>query len=476
MLLLEAGDAPVVFPPSLLDARRVPGASPGAATSWAFPALLARDRPWSVTRGKVLGGSTTTNGGYFVRPRPEDADRWSSAGGASWSWDALLPHLRALECDLDLGTAPDHGSSGPVPVRRPALDHPVAAAFVDAAVGSGHRRVADLNAVGEGGIGAVPSNVVEGVRVNAGLAYVLPARARPNLTVVDRAHVHRVVVQDGVATGCVVERDGRLQTVTADEVVLAAGALGSAHLLVLSGIGPARELEALGVPVVHDAPVGGLSDHPQVVLSWRPRPGLPTVTGAWAPAALHTSPGGGPPSGDVEVLLSLLPLEALGGAGPVDPAAPLPLLLSSLAPVRGGRLQVRSTDPSNAPFLDLRYLRTSDDRQQLRLAVRAAVDVVTTPAFREVCDGLVDLDLRMLDDDDALDRWVADHLSTAFHTCGTAPFGEAADPHAVVAPDGRVHGVAGLRVADLSVLPTSPLRGPALTAVLVGEVVAASMT
>lgn len=477
VLLLEAGPVPTRrtgFPPGLLDAGRVPGADPDAPTNWRFPARLAPGRPWTVTRGRVLGGSTTTNGGYFVRPRPEDLDRWSAAGGPAWSWDAVLPFLRALEHDLDLGSAPGHGSAGPMPVRRPPLDSPAAAAFVAASTELGHPAEPDKNAPGTGGVGPVPGNVVDGVRVNTGLAYVLPALSRPHLTVLGGARVRRVLIERGVTTGCEIERNGQVETVRAGEVVLAAGAIGSAHLLVLSGIGPRGTLDRLGLPVVRDAPVGGFSDHPQVVLEWQPRIGLPALAGPWTAAALNVSPGEGPASGDTEVLQSLVPLGALAG-GPATPGAPLPLLVSVHAPERSGRVEVRSADPRQAPFLHHGYLATADARRRMRQAVRAAADVLTARAFRDVSAGVLDLDARTAADDDALDGWIAGHLGTSMHTCGTAPFGDADDPAAVVAPDGRVHGVRGLRVADTSILPTAPLRGPALSAVLVGEVIADRM-
>ncbi|WP_127782213.1 mycofactocin system GMC family oxidoreductase MftG [Rhodococcus sp. X156] len=477
VLLLEAGPVPThrsAFPPGLLDARRVPGAEPSASTSWRFPASLSHGRPWVVTRGRVLGGSTTTNGGYFVRPRPEDLDRWSTTGGTTWSWDAVLPFLRTLEHDLDFGSAPEHGSTGPMPVRRPALDSPAAAAFVAAATELGHATEPDKNAAGVGGVGPVPGNVVDGVRVNTGLAYVVPALSRPNLTVLGGTLVRRVIIEHGVATGCEVERDGRVETVSAGEVVLAAGAVGSAHLLVLSGIGPRGVLDRLGLPIVRDAPVGGFSDHPQVVVEWQPRVDLPAPEGSWTGAALNVSLGDGPASGDTEVLQSLVPLPVLAG-GPHVSGAPLPLLVSVHAPVRSGRVEVQSADPRQTPFLDYRYLATADDRRRMRQAVRASVDALTARAFRDVSAGVVDLDVATASDDDALDGWIAAHLSTSFHTCGTAPFGAADDPAAVVAPDGRVHGVRRLRVADTSILPTAPLRGPAVSAVLVGEVIADQM-
>ena len=479
VVLVEAGPAPVDrsgFPPPLLDGGRVVGADPDDPLNWRFPAELTPGRPWVVTRGRVLGGSTATNGGYFVRPRPEDLDRWSAAGGPTWSWDAVQPLLRGLETDLDLGGTPGHGSTGPVPVRRAPLGSPAAAAFVAAAVEAGHALEPDKNAPGTGGIGAVPTTVVDGIQVNTGSAYVLPALSRPNLTVLGGTRVRRVVVERGVATGCEIERGGRVGVLPAGEVVLAAGAIGSAHLLVLSGIGPRDVLTRLGLPVLRDAPVGRFGDHPQVVLEWQPRPGLPAPPpGTWLAGALNTSVGEGPRSGDLEVLQSLVPMAALAGGPRADPGAPLPLLVSVQTPVRSGRLEVTSADPGTPPRLHSGYLSTGADRRRVRQAVRTALDVATTRSFREVSAGVVGLAAATAADDDALDGWIAGHLGTSFHTCGTAPIGGPDDPDAVVAPDGRVHGIRGLRVADTSILPTAPLRGPALSAVLVGELIADRM-
>ncbi|MFB4317011.1 mycofactocin system GMC family oxidoreductase MftG [Actinomadura sp. 21ATH] len=474
VLLLEAGPVPRGldgFTGDLLDARLVPGARTGHAAVRTFPARLMPGMPYMAARGRILGGSTTVNGGYFVRARRADFDRWAAAAGdPRWSYERVLPLLRALENDLDHGATALHGGAGPVPVRRTRLEHPAAAAFREAARELGHPDEPDKNAQDPPGFGPVPVNAVDGRRINTGIAYLLGALGRPNLTVLGGCQVRSVAVRRGRATGVVAERGGRPSTLEAGEVVLCAGALATPHLLHLSGIGPAAALEGLGVPAVHDLPAVGaaLSDHPQVVLEWTPRRPMAEPAGSWLGGALHLTSGGGEP-GDLEILQSLVPLAGLVTGAADVPGAPLAFLVSVQAPVRSGGLRTVSADPGTGPYIDYGYLRTGTDRRRMREAVRAAAAVAGTAAFAAVSRGLTGPDAATLDDDRLLDEWIRARLGTSQHTCGTVPMGPAVDGQ------GRVHGVAGLRVADTSVLPAAPLRGPAATAVLVGEVIARAM-
>lgn len=477
VLVLEAGPvphAPSAFPSALLDARLVPGAQPGNAAVRTFPAHLAPGLPYRAARGRVLGGSTTVNGGYFVRARRADFDRWAArAGDDLWSYRRALPFLRALETDLDHGATPLHGDRGPIPVRRVDLRHPAAAAFQAAAHELGHRPDPDKNAQDPPGFGPVPSNAVDGRRINTGIAYLLgEALDRPNLTVLGDQVVRSVVVRRGRATGVVVEHHGRQAVLEAGEIVLCAGALASPHLLHLSGIGPAAELARAGIPVVCDLPAVGaaLSDHPQVILEWTPRRPLEEPSGSWLGGALHLSSSGGEEAGDLEILQSLVPMAGLIGGRTAVPGAPLPFLVSVQTPRRSGGVHTISADGDVPPRIEYGYLRTEADRRRMREAVRAAAAIVAADAFGEVSRGLVEPSPATLDDDRLLDRWIRARLGTSQHTCGTVPMGR--DSHSAVDAHGRVHGLTGLRVADTSILPTAPLRGPAATAVLIGELIA----
>jgi len=477
VLLLEAGADPYAsaacrgggFPAELLDARLVPGARPGHPAVLAWPVHLTPDRPWSVPRGRVLGGSTTVNGGAFVHARPADFARWTAAGNPAWAPSRVLPRLRAVE--------------DAVPVHRTPLDHPAAHAFQAAARALGFPEEPDKNDPDAlPGVGPVPSNALAGLRRNAALCYLTPeVRARRNLHIRGGIPVARVVVERGRAVG--VLPAGASEPIRAGEVVLCAGALGTARLLQLSGIGPRADLQRLSLPVIRDAPAVGtrFGDHPQLVLDWYPARDLPEPEFGWAGACLHAASGTGPHSadGDLEVLQSLVPMEGLMTGRTAVPGAPLALLVTDLAPRTTGRLRLASADPAVPPRVDHGYLTAPGDLARLRTGVRTAAALLAAGPMAALAGGSAGVGLRapepaVLGDDAELDGWIATHLGTAQHTCGTVPMGAPDGDPRVSAADqyGRVHGVPGLRVADASLLPDPPLRGPAATAVLVGEVVA----
>ncbi|MGN6126161.1 MAG: GMC oxidoreductase, partial [Humibacter sp.] len=250
--------------------------------------------------------------------------------------------------------------------------------------------------------------------------------------------------------------------VPAPLVVVCAGAVKSAQLLMLSGIGPERRLSALGVPVAVDAPRVGqaFGDHPQVVIEWRPERPTSAPPGGWLGGALHTD--------GIEVLGTLKPMAALLDAERAADESPLALMTSVMAPSNHGVVSLRSADPDMPPRLDYHYLSSGEDRRRMRDAVRLTVDLLRTKAWKEGSAGDTAPDPRTLADDALLDAWTRERLGTSLHTCGTIPFG---GDDASVDGFGRVRGVDGLVVADTSILPTAPTRGPAVAALLVGAVV-----
>lgn len=490
VLLLEAGKVPrqlSEFPTSLLDASRVPGAQPAPGQHWSYPVRLTRDRTTTIFRGRVLGGSTTTNGGYFIRARREDFDTWAAAGNPDWAYDRVLPLLRDLETDHDYGASEVHGDSGPMPVRRPGRHSRAAATFAAAAAELGFAEESDKNDQGEPGFGPVPMNIgpsepaepsiATGIRWNTGLAYVVPALTRPNLTVLGCAAVQRIRFRGTRAVGVELLLDGKPLDVDAGEVVLCAGAFETPQILLRSGIGPEQELHRLGItPVCHLPGVARrFSDHAQVVVDWSPRVALQENEIGWLTASLNFPSSEGPSSGDLQILQSSVPMAVLTGQAAPHPEYPLPLLVSVHTPQATGRLRLTSADPGASLEVDYRYLATDLDRLRMREAVRTAVALISTKAFEAVSSGATGLDAATVKDDAALDEWIGGRLGTTQHACGTAPMGPIDDPNAVVDQHGRVHRVDGLHIADTSILPTAPLRGPAATAVLIGEVVARAL-
>ncbi|MFV0251885.1 MAG: GMC family oxidoreductase [Beutenbergiaceae bacterium] len=510
VLLLEAGpDAATneAFPSDLLDVSIMTGAMPGHPNNWGFTANLTPDLTYSVARGKVLGGSTAVNGAYFVRPRNTDARRWAEAGNTEWGPDKLRRMFQQLEDDLHYGQSDHHGSGGPVPIYR-ELDHPsmITSTFYAAAQELGFSYDPDKNDMATvQGYGPLTQNAVNGVRVNTGMAYVNPVRpSRPNLTVRGNALVHRVMMHGTTAVGVVVETGGgRTEQIAGGEIVLAAGAIKSAHLLLLSGIGPAGELLSAGVQVVVDSPaVGkGFSDHPDISLNFQPYRRLdePDIKQLFECVLNWTADGSHTP-GDLEILPMLRPFGRAMAAGGAGVASTLSRPIKTLRGLRGvskkrlaqqaahandlsfivavqqpdsrGAITLTSADPRDQPRIDYNYLREQRDLDRMREALRTGAGLLRAEAFTDHVKGLTELDDATLEDDRELDAWSRSHLGTAIHMSGTARMGADGDPTTVVDQFGRVHGVRNLRVADTSILPDVPSRGPAATAVVIGEVIA----
>ncbi len=462
VLLLEAGPVPVrpaEWPAEVRDATSLAATAPGHPANWDLAAEVLPGRTVRVPRGRIAGGSSALNAAVWVRATRGDLDGWAARGAPLWSHEAVLPAFRRSEADADFGTSPLHGSAGPVPVHRLPSPSPLADAFAAASAELGFPAEPDKNGDADPGYGPIPFNVEAGVRINTAMAYLAPRRELPTLAVRGGVVVRRLLIERGRAVGVLTDAG----PIRAGEVVLSAGAVGSAHLLLVSGVGPAAELAAAGIDVQADLPVGtAFSDHPLVYLPYRPAPGLPAAPPLHG--VLHASVAGG---GGVEVLPWLRPFgddaELLVGVGLQRPAG-------------RGRLTLDPRDPSAPPRLAYGYLAEEADRRELRAGVRLAASLLDTGAMAGTAAPSAELPAAVRDDDAALDGWIAARIGTAVHLSGTAPMGAEDDPAAVVDQWLRVRGVAGLRVVDTSVLPWVPSRGTAATAVMIGERAAELMT
>jgi choline dehydrogenase len=405
-----------------------------------YPTILTDDprRHAQIMGGAVVGGSGAVNGGYFCRGLPSDFDGWGLPG---WAWTDVLPHFRAIETDLDFDN-PLHGSDGPILVRRVSEFDGCTASFVRAAAEAGFDWISDLNgATPEAplppGVGAVPLNINGGTRVGPGGAYLRPAMDRTNLTLLTNTRVGRVRITRGRAVGVECVGPGGAHHLTADRIVLCAGAVESAHLLMLSGIGPEEALRPAGIPVEADLPVGvGFADHPEWVLpvDWSPTHDLPPLE-----AVLTTVDG-----------IELRPYTAGFGAmvsGRRDDPADRPHIgVTLMKPRSRGRMGLASVDREASPIIEHRYDSEPDDVAALRAGAELAHELASASA--EV--GTV--------------SW-----STSQHLSGTAPMGAEDDPAAVLDPQCRVRGIDGLWVVDGSVLPAITSRGPHATIVMIGH-------
>ena len=453
VLVLEAGaDHPDGFPPELTDAATMSATARGHPANWDLAGELLDGLTVPVPRGRVVGGSSALNAGSFIRATRRDLDDWAMP---LWSYEAVLPAFRRSESDREFGGSPVHGNDGPVPVRRVGAGHPLADAFATAAEELGHPAEPDKNS-GDGppGYGPVPLNVADGVRVNTAMAYLSPRHAG-GPTVRGGVRVLRVLVEGGRAVG-VATADGEIR---AEEVVLSAGAVGSPQLLLLSGIGPADQLRAAGIDVVADVPGVGVdfTDHPNVYVGFRPARPLPEPA-LPLHGVLHATSSGAEVPGDLELLPWLTPFdrttdELVVGVGLQRAAS-------------RGRLTVADADPLRPPRLAYGYLAEAADRRRLREGVRLTAELLRGVPL---VSGRTTLTDAVLDSDAELDGWVRAHLTTAVHLSGSARMGSDTDPRAVVDQELRVRGVAGLRVVDTSVMPRVPSRGPAATAVMIGE-------
>lgn len=380
-----------------------------------------------IIRGAVVGGSGAVNGGYFCRGLARDFDSWGIPG---WRWRDVEEHFRAIENDLDFD-GPAHGNRGRIPVRRTVEFAPSTADFVGRALDCGYSWVADLNAGASytaTGVGAVPLNITEGIRANPGAAYLQPAAARPNLTLLTHTRARRLSIRSGRAVGVDAEGPAGALTLRADGVVLCAGAIESAHLLMLSGIGDESALGRAGVPVVARLAVGARCiDHPEWVIptDWPTAPGRPVLE-----AILVNADG-------IEIRPYTGGFISMIGDGTVGRPDWPHIGVALMQPRARGRLTMVSADPTVPLRIEHRYDAEPGDVAALGRGSEIA---------RELCGPITRLGKSL---------W-----STSQHLCGSAPIGNDDDEDAVLDPRCRVRGVDRLWVVDGSVLPGITSRGP----------------
>ena len=399
------------------------------------------DRPArqiAIMRGATVGGSGAVNGGYFCRGLRRDFDGYGVPG---WAWADVVDHFRAIETDLDF-TGPAHGDSGPILIRRTREFGASTESFVAAAQQNGFGWISDLNDVGSAaaqpsGVGAVPLNIVDGVRIGPGAAYLLPALERANLSLLTQTRAVRLRFSRGRVVGVDAIGPGGPITVTADRIVLSAGAIESAHLLMLSGVGDEAMLRAAGVNVVARLPVGmACSDHPEWVLptTWGVATGRPVLE-----VVLSTGD-------DIEIRPYTGGFVAMVGDGTAGHPDWPHIGVALMRPLARGRITLASSDPLVPPKIQHRYDSEPGDVAALQRGSELA---------RELAGPTTQI---------GQPAW-----STSQHLCSSAPMGRAEDPAAVVDHQCRVHGIDGLWVIDGSVLPTITSRGPHASTVMLGH-------
>ena len=475
VLLVEAGPRdwhPFIHMPAglarLVNNRRL---------NWSYdtapePQLQNRRLWWP--RGKVLGGSSSINAMCYVRGVAGDYDRWATAGAEGWDWASVLPWFRHSECNTRGGDAL-HGDTGPLHVSDLRHVNPLSHAFIEAGMQAGHAHNADFNGPAHTGVGLYQVTQKDGVRCSSAAAYLTPVRQRRNLHVLTGALVERILIDAGRARGIAVRQGRQRQQLHARrEVLLSAGAVNSPQLLMLSGIGPADALRAHGIAVQLDQPqVGGnLQDHLDICTLYRTVPGVSYdrsselkigfdwfLRGHRGAGSSNIAEAGGfvrsrfAPDERADIQFHFVPAMLDDHGRHRLPGDGYTLHACYLHPRSRGRITLTNADPATPPRIQANYLSDAEgfDLKMMVEAARLSRDLLRQPAFDRwrrapllpACEEL---------DDAGLEAFIRAKAETIYHPVGTCRMGN--DDAAVVDPQLRVRGIAGLRVVDASVMPT----------------------
>lgn len=443
-------------------------------TTWGTDATFAPGITYNYPIGRKLGGGSAVNGAFAVRGLPDDYERWAAFGGDEWSWPKMLRALCRLEADQDF-TDEYHGTNGPVPIVRWRKEEllPGQQAFLAAVIDHGLAWVDDLNAPDASGIGAIPMNRSDGLRMSTALTYLPLARDRANLTVWSDTEAARVVIEHGRATGVECLRDGSVQTVTGERVILCGGALQSPALLLRSGIGPARHLGEVGITCLVDLPGVGenLMDHQGVAVYLVPHDDLPPPDDRVCQlGARYTSSAA---TGRDDMWLSMWSAWELAEFPDLHAALGVPsisaLIVGVHDPRSRGTVRLRSDDPSVRPEVDFRMLSDPADVERLVEGLRLVIDLASHGAFARIYRGIGLLDAANVDDRATLEGYIRASVGGWYHASGTCRMGGDGDDGAVVDRRLQVRGVDGLHVADASVMPTVPRAPTNLSSIAIGE-------
>lgn len=454
------------------------------------PGLNGRQLDWP--RGKVLGGSSSLNGLLYVRGQPQDYDRWAQMGNPGWGWDDVLPLFKRSE-NQERGADEFHGDTGPLSVSNMRLKRPICDAWVEAAQAAGYPFNPDYNGATQEGVGYFQLTTRNGRRCSSAVAFLNPARSRPNLTIVTRAAASRILFDGKRATGVAYRDAGGIEhTVTARaEVILSSGAIGSPQLLMVSGIGEADHLRDHGITVRHDLKAVGknMQDHLQARLVFKckeptlndevrslldqariavkyalHRSGPMAMAASLATGFMRTGDHVDTP----DIQFHVQPWSADSPGAGVHPFSAFTMSVCQLRPESRGMIRLASADAAVYPKIHPNYLSTDTDCRTIvegiRIARRIARHAPLTDKISEEFRPDASLDL---DDYDGTLSWARNNSTTIYHPTGTCKMGQGSD--AVVDARLRVHDIAGLRVVDCSIMPEIVSGNTNAPAIMIGE-------
>lgn len=452
---------------------------------WTTPQRHAGGRRLFWPRGKVLGGSSSINAMIYIRGHRADYDGWAEAGCTGWSYEQVLTYFKRSENNVR-GASAYHGASGPLRVEDPRDPSVVTKAFVEAAVEAGYPHNDDFNGARQAGAGLYQLTQRGGRRVSAATAFLKPAMKRSNLRVETEAYVTRVLFRGTRATGVEYLQDGQRKRLhAAREVILCGGAVNSPQLLMLSGVGSAERLRTHGIPVVADRPGVGKNLHDHPIVGVRYRMGRPIsllaaesitsvarylafrrgmLSSNVAEAGLFISTREGEAVPDIQFHTAPVLFHDHGLTKPEEHGFSLGPTL--VRPLSRGELHLHSPDPFEPPVIDPNYLAEDADVASLVAGVRVAREVAAQPALAPYCGDELTPGPEITSED-ALADFVRETCETLYHPVGTCRMGT--DAEAVVDPELRVNGLAGLRVVDASVMPTVPSGNTNAPTLMVAE-------
>jgi choline dehydrogenase-like flavoprotein len=456
------------------------------------PELMNRRLYWP--RGRVLGGSSSINAMIYMRGHPDDYALWAEAAGPDWDWPSVRKRFIDLEANASRSDT-HHGTEGPLAVSDLRAVNPLSRAFVAAGQECQHPATADFNGASQEGVGIYQVTQKDGRRFSSARAFLDPVRHRPNLTILTGAEVERVLFDGNRATG--VRLRGRdLPLAPGGEVILCGGAINSPQLLMLSGIGPAADLRRLGIPVLYDAPEVGanLADHldisVQAALTGREAIGvapsfLPRAlkaawdfaTGGRGELTSNIAEAGGfvrsdPSRSRPNLQFHFIPAYLHDHGRRLSLGYGLTLHVCDLLPKSRGRISLASPDPKAPPRIAANYLSHPEDLPVLLQALKIARRITGAPALarhirRETLPGpAVQSDAELIAD-------IRARAETIYHPVGTCRMG--LDPRSVTDPEGRVRGVAGLRVVDASLMPSIIAGNTNAPTMMIAETIARRM-
>ena len=467
VLLLEAGN------PNTKPEMQIPQKCPlllGSEVDWGYlsePEPYLNDRQILCSRGKALGGSSSINFMYYVRGNPRDYDRWQALGNTGWSYQDVLPYFKKSE-HFSRGANAYHGVDGELSVTDVIAPTAISQRFVDAAIALGYDYNPDFNAMQQLGAGSYQFTIKDGKRHSAASAFLVPILQRPNLTVATGTLVTRLLFKGTRAVGVEYLHGGMLHQVRVNqEVILSAGAFDSPKLLMLSGIGDAEQLQALGIVIVADLPGVGqnLLDHILVTVPYQATQDLhPVSTSSVGETGLFLhSEGSLNVAPDIQLFFCPIPLAP---PGYTQPEWAFTGVVCLTHPQNIGRVSLRSSSAEDAPIIQMNYLQDESDGQKLATGIKVLRKLFHSSAFdefrgEEIAPGAA------VQTDEALIAYIRETANTVWHPVGTCKMGT--DPMAVVDPELRVHGIEGLRVIDASIMPTITTGNTNAPTIMIGE-------